>query len=315
MNAIEILGLSKRYGDITVVNNLKFEIPAGEIFGFLGPNGSGKSTTMKMLCGILRPSSGDARVLGFDVKKQAASIRPKIGYMSQRFSLYEDLTVQENLDFYADVYGLARKSQAQRKQEVMDLTHLTGREKQLAAHLSGGWKQRLGLACALLHDPELIFLDEPTAGIDPVARRELWNLLFTLAAAGKTLFVSTHYMDEAERCSLLGYIYASNLIVFGRPADLKKNHGTPESGWLRVEISAEPSMQAYKLLQTRSDLRDVTFFGQALHALLDEKLSLNDLEAWLLEQGLKDVKIREIEAGLEDVFLDLTRKAGQSHVA
>lgn len=309
--AIDMQNLTRRYGDNTVVNQLSLTVKRGEIFGFLGPNGSGKSTTMRMLCGILPPSAGDAWVLGYNIRTQAALIRPRIGYMSQKFSLYEDLSVQENLDFYAAVYGVTGPGAAARKREVLAITHLEGREKQLAAYLSGGWKQRLGLACALLHNPDLIFLDEPTAGIDPVARRELWDLLFGLASEGKTLFVSTHYMDEAERCHQIAYIYLSHLIVHGRPEDLKNQHGTPEAGWLRVEISAEPIMQAYHLLLSHEALRDVTFFGQSLHALLSPHLPAKSLVSWLQEQGIQDLEIRPIRPNLEDVFLDLTRAADQ----
>lgn len=313
--AIEMQGLTKRYGSNTVVNQLSLKVRRGEIFGFLGPNGSGKSTTMRMLCGILPPSDGEAWVLGYDIRSQARQIRPRIGYMSQKFSLYEDLSVQENLDFYAAVYGVTGPGAARRKQEVLEITHLQGREQQLAAFLSGGWKQRLGLACALLHNPDLIFLDEPTAGIDPVARRELWDLLFALASDGKTLFVSTHYMDEAERCSQIAYIYLSQLIVAGQPEALKNSHGTPEAGWRRVEITGEPVMKAYNLLQARSDLRDVTFFGQSLHALMAVELSDAELNSWLQQQGLQNIQLRPIRPNLEDVFLDLTRAADQRRQA
>jgi ABC-type multidrug transport system ATPase subunit len=308
-NAIEMHDLTKRYGNTTVVNKLSLNVKRGEIFGFLGPNGSGKSTTMRMLCGILPPSDGEASVLGFNIRTQGKEIRPRIGYMSQKFSLYEDLSVRENLDFFAAVYGVTGPGSRQRKEEVLELTHLTGREHQLAAFLSGGWKQRLGLACSLLHNPDLIFLDEPTAGIDPVARRELWDLLFTLASAGKTLFVSTHYMDEAERCSQIGYIYLANLIVSGQPIALKSSHGTPDPGWRRMEISGEPLMKAYNRLQARKDLRDVTFFGQSLHALIQDSLPEAELIEWLEAEGLRDLVLREIQPSLEDVFLDLTRQA------
>ncbi|PIQ28556.1 multidrug ABC transporter ATP-binding protein [bacterium (Candidatus Blackallbacteria) CG17_big_fil_post_rev_8_21_14_2_50_48_46] len=313
--AIEMQELTKRYGETTVVNQLSLKVKRGEIFGFLGPNGSGKSTTMRMLCGILPPSGGEASVLGFNIRTQAKQIRPRIGYMSQKFSLYEDLSVRENLEFFAAVYGVTGPQAPQRKREVLELTHLSGREQQLAAHLSGGWKQRLGLACSLLHNPDLIFLDEPTAGIDPVARRELWDLLFTLASAGKTLFVSTHYMDEAERCSQIGYIYLSNLIVSGQPESLKNQHATPETGWRRIEISGEPIMKAYNLLQARSDLRDVTFFGQSLHLLIQNSLTEAELIGFLEAEGLQEIEWREIRPSLEDVFLDLTREADRQRHA
>src|SRR5262245_27345470 len=214
-------GLSKEFGALTAVADVNLEIEDGEIFGFLGPNGSGKSTVIRMLCGLLRPTAGRAELDGLDVVKQTEAIKKRIGYMSQRFSLYEDLTVEENIDFYASIYGLAQPEMVLRRRTWVDLVVLEGRMEQLAATLSVGYKQRLALACSLLHQPKIVFLDEPTAGIDPVARREIWDLLFRLAAEGTTLFVTTHYMDEAERCSRVAYIYFSRLIALGRPQALK----------------------------------------------------------------------------------------------
>ena len=225
--AIEVTNLTKVFGKITAVNNISFSIKHGEIFGFLGANGSGKSTTIRMLCGILTPTSGAGKVLEYDITSQAEKIKQNIGYMSQKFSLYEDLTVDENLNFYAGIYGLTANETTRRKQEIIDLTGLNGREQQLAGNLSGGWKQRLALGCALLHSPSLLFLDEPTAGVDPVSRRIFWEIIQHLTRQGVTILVITHYMDEAELCDTVGFIHSGNLVAFGTPAELKAKYSKP----------------------------------------------------------------------------------------
>lgn len=222
MNAIEVKSLSKKFGDFTAVDNISFEVPKGKIFGFLGPNGSGKSTTIRMLCGVLTPSSGTAEVLGFDVKKDSEKIKQNIGYMSQRFSLYEDLTVSENLDFYAGIYGLTREEREERKKGIIAMAGLNGRERNITKNLSGGWKQRLALGCALIHKPQLLVLDEPTAGVDPVSRRIFWEMIYTLAKQGITILVTTHYMDEASSCDLLSFIFNGKLMATGTPEELIK---------------------------------------------------------------------------------------------
>lgn len=311
--AIETIQLTKKFGPLVAVDRLDLNVGKGEIFGFLGPNGSGKSTTIRMLCGILAPTAGHAHLLGIDVTRNPEEIRRKIGYMSQRFSLYEDLTVQENIDFYARIYGVHGAKAKVRKQEVMALAHLHGRENQIAGHLSGGWKQRLGLACSLLHNPDVIFLDEPTAGIDPVARRELWNLLFALAGEGKTLFVSTHYMDEAERCNQIAYIYLSQLIVSGKPLQLRHQQQAMESGQQRLEVACEPVMKAFSWLQQLPEVDDVTFFGSSLHCVISESVSIESLQHQLQQQGLQSIEIRPIQPTLEDIFLHLTKKADREH--
>lgn len=301
-------GLSKKFGPLTAVDNVHLEIEGGEIFGFLGPNGSGKSTVIRMLCGLLRPTAGRAELAGLDIVKQAEEIKKLIGYMSQRFSLYEDLTVEENIEFYGAIYGLTRAVMAARRRLVVDLVGLEGRMEQLAATLSGGYKQRLALACSLLHEPKILFLDEPTAGIDPVARREIWDLLFRLAAEGTTLFVTTHYMDEAERCSRVAYIYLSRLIALGRPQDLKRlSEVTPEgSTWF--EISGEETTRLLPPLRRHPRVIDATIFGEAVHALVGGGIDAAVLEHYLAQQGEPRVQCRAVSPSLEDVFVTLTRQ-------
>lgn len=223
--AIHCEQLTKRFGDRVAVNKLTLTVPKGSIYGFLGPNGSGKSTTIRMLCGLLTPTTGKGTVLGFDVMTQSEEIKQRIGYMSQKFSLYEDLTVEENLDFYAGVYQLSAAERKQRKKELIEMAGLMGREKQLAGSLSGGWKQRLALSCALLHRPELLILDEPTAGVDPVSRRIFWEVIHQLADEGITVLVTTHYMDEAQTCDWIGFIFFGDLLVEGTPQELIDQRG------------------------------------------------------------------------------------------
>jgi ABC-type multidrug transport system ATPase subunit len=260
-----------------------------------------------MLCGLLQPTAGRAQLDGLDVVQQTEEVKRRIGYMSQRFSLYEDLTVEENLDFYSAIYGFGRSERDDRRKMVVDLVSLEDRLGQLAGALSGGYKQRLALACSLLHRPKILFLDEPTAGIDPVARREIWDLLFRLAGEGTTLFVTTHYMDEAERCSRVAYIYLSKLIAFGRPEDLKKLPEITPDGSVWYEILCDDSTQALALVREHPAVRDATIFGDAIHALASVESDAGALESYLRQRGVRQVRCRAARPSLEDVFVTLTR--------
>ncbi|MBF8253728.1 MAG: Multidrug ABC transporter ATP-binding protein, partial [Deltaproteobacteria bacterium] len=306
-SVIKAEGLTKKFGRLVAVDDVSLDIEAGEIFGFLGPNGSGKSTVIRMLCGLLQPSAGSAELDGLDVVLQTEEVKRRIGYMSQRFSLYEDLTVEENLDFYSAIYGFGRSERDDRRKMVVALAGLEDRLAQLAGTLSGGYKQRLALACSLLHRPKILFLDEPTAGIDPVARREIWDLLFRLAGEGTTLFVTTHYMDEAERCSRVAYIYLSKLIALGRPQELKKLPEITPGGSAWYEISCDDSTQALALLREHPAVRDATIFGDAIHALAGGETDAGALESYLRGRGVGQVHCRAARPSLEDVFVTLTR--------
>jgi ABC-type multidrug transport system ATPase subunit len=304
--AVALDKLTKKYGQQTVVNELSFVVEQGEIFGFLGPNGSGKTTTIKMLCGLVSPTRGTATICGFDVIKQPDQVRRSIGYMSQQFSLYKSLTVLQNLDFYANLYGLTPEMAKKRKRDVLEITGLIGQEHKKAASLSGGWKQRLALACAIVHEPPIVFLDEPTAGIDPVARRALWDLLFTLATTGITFFVTTHYMDEAERCSSVGYIYQSNLIALGKIDELSELPLVAGSNQKHLEINCTKIMPTFQYFRSRPYVEDVTIFGRTLHLVVPAGIPIDQIEAELAGTDLGVQEIRVIKPSLEDVFVTLT---------
>ena len=300
--------LVRRFGDFVAVNDVSFHVEKGEIFGFLGPNGSGKTTVIKMLTGLLPLSEGSAWVEGLDVRTDAESVREHIGYMSQKFSLYDDLTVSENLQFYGRIYSLPPARMKQRIDEIVQLNGLTPYMERLAARLSGGWKQRLALGCAMLHEPKLLFLDEPTAGIDPVARRELWDLLFELSGHGITFFVTTHYMDEAERCSHVAYIYYGKIIADGTPAELKQIPEVQPAGTRRVEISTPEVTRALRVARKIPGIRSATIFGESIHALVEDRYDLPDLRAQLLKNEIAVNDIRPLTPSLEDVFVELTYK-------
>jgi ABC-2 type transport system ATP-binding protein len=297
---IEADHLTIRFGSFTAVRDVSFEIGKGEVFGFLGPNGSGKTTIIKALCGLLPPSEGTGRILGMDIRKDAAEIRRHVGYMSQKFGLYEDLTVAENIAFYAGVYGLAGSRAEQRTREVQNLTGIESYMHRRAGQLSGGWKQRLALACAIIHSPEVLFLDEPTAGIDPVARRALWDLLFQLSGQGVTFFVTTHYMDEAERCGRVGYIYLSKLIAIGTVGDLQRLPEASPAGTSRVQITTPNASAMLEGVRKMAGVHEATIFGRSIHALADADM----LPA--IQAQLPGAEVSVIEPSLEDVFVTLT---------
>ncbi|HKA19718.1 MAG TPA: ABC transporter ATP-binding protein [Blastocatellia bacterium] len=314
--AIEITGLTKKFGDVTAVDGVSLSVQNGEIFGFLGPNGSGKSTLIRMLCGLIVPTAGSAHVAGYDILNETDDIRQTIGYMSQQFSLYEDLTVWENVNFYAHVYGLKGENLKRRRNDVIDLTHIGPFRDRRASALSGGWKQRLALSCALVHEPKIIFLDEPTAGIDPVARRELWDLFFQLSGLGITLFVTTHYMDEAERCSRVGYIFNSKLITFGEPDDLKKLPDVTPAGARWVEVTCPNTTVALGALKRATYVRDATIFGQSIHLLMDSSDRLDRITETLEQIGIRGAEVTAARPSLEDVFVTLTKRfAGNGNLA
>lgn len=306
--AISAEHLVRRFGDFVAVNDVSFQVEKGEIFGFLGPNGSGKTTVIKMLTGLLPLSGGEAFVQGIDVRKDAETVRENIGYMSQNFSLYSDLTVLENLKFYGRIYGLSPERLRQRMDDIIQLNGLGPYINRLSAQLSGGWKQRLALGCAMLHEPKLIFLDEPTAGIDPVARRQLWDLLFELSGHGITFFVTTHYMDEAERCSHVAYIYYGRIIADGTPSELKQLPDVTPPGTYRVEITTPEVTRALRIARTIAGIKSATIFGESIHALVDAHFDLDHLREQLEKTGIVVAEIRPLGPSLEDVFVELTYK-------
>lgn len=307
MFAIETQGLTKRFGNFTAVDHLDIQVKKGSIFGFLGPNGSGKSTVIRMLAGLLAPTEGSALVNGFDVTTDPEKVKETIGYMSQAFSLYKDLSVSENLDFFGGVYGLKGQHLKDRKAAVVELTHIGPYIDRRAGQLSGGWKQRLALAAALIHEPQLLFLDEPTAGIDPVARRDLWDLLFDLAGQGKTLFVTTHYMDEAERCDDIAYIYLSKLMVRGSPPELKQIPEISPEGTRRVALAVPSPAIGLAAIRKKDFALDATLVESEIHLLVPDSISDDQIIQSAKDEGISPVQIRPIDPSLEDVFVTLTR--------
>src|ERR1700751_2953218 len=306
--AISAEHLVRTFGQFTAVNDVSFEVKRGEIFGFLGPNGSGKTTVIKMLTGLLPLTGGAAQVEGLDVRTHSEEVRERIGYMSQKFSLYDDLTVAENLTFYGRIYSLSAERLKRRMNEIIELNGLGPYMNRLAAKLSGGWKQRLALGCAMLHEPKLLFLDEPTAGIDPVARRQLWDLLFELSGHGITFFVTTHYMDEAERCSHVADIYYGKLIADGTPDSLRQLPDVQPQGTMRIEIIAPEVTRALRVDRKIPGIRSATIFGESIHALVEEHLVLDELREQLSRNGAAVGEIRPLAPSLEDVFVELTYK-------
>src|SRR5271154_5275512 len=299
-NAVEIRDLVKRFGSFVAVDRVNLDVRRGEIFGFLGPNGAGKSTTIRMLCGLLLPTSGSATVGGLDVMTQSEAIKQHIGYMSQKFSLYDDLTVEENIDFYSGIYGVPKARRAERKDYVLRMAGIEERRSSLTRLLSGGWKQRLALGCAILHEPPILFLDEPTSGVDPIARRTFWDLIYQLSEAGHTIFVSTHYMDEAEYCHRLALMYGGKVTALGTPGELKKSLGSHHL--LLLEVS--DLLSSMKTLEQMPGLSDVAVFGGGLHVTAaDAQAAMSQIRPALEGQGIAVSELEQIQPSMEDVFV------------
>jgi ABC-2 type transport system ATP-binding protein len=302
--SVMVRELVKRFGDFVAVNRISLEAHQGEIFGFLGPNGAGKSTTIRMLCGLLRPTSGQALVAGLDVSRQAEAVRQHIGYMSQKFSLYNDLKVIENLRFFGGMYSVPAAVLSERIDWTLEMAGLKGRESALTGTLAVGWKQRLALGCAVLHRPPILFLDEPTSGVDPISRRQFWELIYQMAAEGVTVFVTTHYMDEAEYCNRLVLIDRGQIVASGSPLELKQRGMKGEL----LLVECEPLGSALELLQSAPFVLDVAVFGNALHVVAPEAVTaISALRLYLNEHGVAVTKLEAIPPTLEDVFVSLTR--------
>jgi ABC-2 type transport system ATP-binding protein len=307
--AVLVKDLEKRFGCFVAVNRISFQVPQGQIFGFLGPNGAGKSTTIRMLCGILAPSGGTGTVAGFDIRSEAEQIKSHIGYMSQRFSLYEDLTVEENIDFYSGIYRIPREKKLERKEWVIEMAALQDHRHSKTAILSGGWKQRLALGCAILHEPPILFLDEPTSGVDPISRRQFWELIYELSGKGVTVFVTTHYMDEAEYCDRLGLIYRGELIASGTPEALKNEFMQEDV----LEIDCPNPHEAMGEIARIDGVKEVALFGKSLHAVVeDSESAIASIKKILREQGDPRYGVEKIPPSLEDVFVSLIEGRDQA---
>ncbi|OQB78216.1 MAG: putative ABC transporter ATP-binding protein YbhF [Planctomycetes bacterium ADurb.Bin126] len=300
--AVVVRDLERRFGSFVAVNRVSFEVARGEIFGFLGPNGAGKSTTIRMLTGILAPTGGSGTVAGLDIRREAEKIKANIGYMSQRFSLYEDLTVEENIDFYSGIYRIPAEKKKQRKEWVIEMAGLAERRNSRTAILSGGWKQRLALGCAILHEPPIIFLDEPTSGVDPISRRKFWDLIYDLAGKGVTVFVTTHYMDEAEYCDRIGLIYRGELIAIGTPEHLKNEMMQEDV----LDVLCDKPQDAMGAIEKLQGVKEVALFGKGLHVVAED----GDAVAQAIQQRLPEAgyplhRVETITPSMEDVFVSL----------
>jgi ABC-2 type transport system ATP-binding protein len=301
-NSVEVYDLVKRFGDFCAVDHISFSVSRGEIFGFLGPNGAGKSTTIRMLCGLLSPSSGRARVGGFDIATQAETLRNYIGYMSQKFSLYDDMTIEENIDFFSGIYRVPRENRQSRKNYALQMAGLADRGKSMTSDLSGGLKQRLALGCAILHQPPILFLDEPTSGVDPIARRAFWSLIYQLSDSGHTIFVSTHYMDEAEYCHRLALMNRGRIVALGAPKSLKQEL---QSHTL-INLETSDALGSMKALEGQEGILDVAVFGGGLHVTVrDPKLSDKIIRNALGRDGISIRRLEVIQPSMEDVFIAL----------
>ncbi|MCU0641261.1 MAG: ABC transporter ATP-binding protein [Candidatus Margulisbacteria bacterium] len=305
--AIEVKELVKKFADFTAVNRISFTVGQGEVFGFLGPNGAGKTTTIRMLCGLINPTAGTARVGGYEVGKQNDQIKQHIGYMSQKFSLYNDLTIEQNIELYAGLYQTDPRKREQKKREILAMADLVGKEKVPAGEMAGAMKQHLALGCAMIHEPRIIFLDEPTAGVDPISRRAFWKAIATVARNGVTVLVTTHYMDEAEQCDRIAMISAGDLIALDSPANLK----TQVSGSL-LEIECDNVMAALEVLRATKAAADVALYGVYLHAMVESDSALGEIKAVLAGKGLNIARIEKITPSLEDVFVFRVEQAARA---
>lgn len=300
--AVTVENLKKRFGNFLAVNKVSFQVKRGEIFGFLGPNGAGKSTTMRMLCGIIIPTAGKANVIGFDVFRESEQIKAHIGYMSQKFSLYEDLTVEENIDFFSGIYQIPKAEKEARKDWVLSMAGLDEHRSSLTSVLAGGWRQRLALGCALLHKPPVIFLDEPTSGVDPISRRNFWDLIYQLAAEGVTVFVTTHYMDEAEYCDRLAMIYHGELVAIGTPDELKAKYMSSDI----LNLECPDPFATLQAVRQIPEVKEGALFGRGLHlAVEDAQLAIPIISEVLKAQGMLYTQLRKINPSLEDVFVSI----------
>jgi ABC-2 type transport system ATP-binding protein len=307
--AVQTNKLSRKFGDFTAVDQVDFYIPKGEIFGLLGPNGAGKTTTIRMLCGIINPTSGSASVLGYDIKKESEAIKKQIGYMSQRFSLYDDLTAQENLNFYAAIYGVRAGERKKRIQNLINQSGLRGYENELVSSLSGAWRQRLALACAIVHNPPMLFLDEATAGVDPVSRREFWDMIYDMAGQGVSILATTHYMDEAEYCNTIGMMYQSQLIAAASPDTLKD-----ELPGLLVQISCDDPLKGEQVADSLPGVMDAALHGVQLHVSIREEAVFPSLERAFAEAGIHIENHEFIQPSLEDVFITMVEERLKSTI-
>jgi ABC-2 type transport system ATP-binding protein len=296
---LEVQGLTKKFGDFTAVDHVSFTVQPGEVLGYLGPNGSGKTTTIRMLCGLMKPTEGTAQILGIDVTKNPEAVKPNIGYMSQKFALYDDLTVMENLQFYAGVYDVPEAEEKSRIDEILHMAGLMKHTQTFTKELSGGWRQRLALGCALLHRPRLLFLDEPTSGVDPVARREFWDLIYQFAAEGTTVFITTHYMDEAEHCSRAAFMYRGKLLAFDTPANLKASY-LKGAAW---DLAASPLLEAVETLSATAGIAQASLHGDRAHVIVKPgEWTPQRLINRLGEKGITVQSVETVESSLEDVF-------------
>ncbi len=307
--AIDVQRLTRRFGEFIAVNDVSFTVARGEVFGFLGANGAGKSTTIRMLCGLLKPTSGTALVGGIDVGTDPEGVKRHIGYMSQRFSLYEALTVDQNIRFFGGVYGLSGRRFDERREFVLDMAGLRGRETTVTKALSGGWRQRLALGCAVLHEPPIVFLDEPTGGVDPVSRRQFWDLIGNLASTGVTVLVTTHYLDEAEHCNRLAIIHRGQMVALGSAVELKAVFAERPI----LEVQAARPVDAMAVLERLPDVEKTSIFGTTVHAVLrNATVKPEDVRAALVAEGIDVRAVAYATPSLEDVFLDVIERAGQA---